>query len=400
MAATSSWASLQAELAKKKATLSSAAATAGAGSSQGQQQSKYVRRGDLLAGSSLSAPTASSVTPSSVVAAAPAVPSSAPSDRQVSTSSQIDVEANLRAAGQPVRLFGEDDVQRAERARRLALAGERKPAEEDTDSAPPAAKRRKIEEASDAKEDDTKTGQSSRSRSGSKERMPSEAKKDEGKKKEERRTRAYDALKYKPKALVIAGFPNTVKPPAPASSSSSSAGAGLPSEADAATEIQVGTEPDEHKFCYKWIRGTLNEWEDELKSRPGVESSSAKGRDDEAMWKQSCDYVAPLLKRLKERTLDEDIRKLVVEIAGNCLAREYAAAGDAYVRLAIGNARWPIGVTAVGLHERASREKVYEGKQSHVMHNEESRKFVTILKRLITTSQRMYPTAPSKMLLS
>jgi pre-mRNA-splicing factor 18 len=153
---------------------------------------------------------------------------------------------------------------------------------------------------------------------------------------------------------------------------------------------------NQHKYAYKWIRGMLNEWEDELATRSAAEAMSARGREEASLWQQSTQYVRPLLRRLRSKSVPADILKLVVEIVGHCEDREYAVAGDAYVRLAIGNAAWPIGVTAVGLHERAAREKVYEGRQAHVMHNEESRKYVTILKRLISLAQRKWPAEPSK----
>ena len=38
--------------------------------------------------------------------------------------------------------------------------------------------------------------------------------------------------------------------------------------------------------------------------------------------------------------------------------RNYLHANDIYLRLAIGNSPWPIGVTSVGIHERSAREKV------------------------------------------
>lgn len=40
-------------------------------------------------------------------------------------------------------------------------------------------------------------------------------------------------------------------------------------------------------------------------------------------------------------------------------AREYVKANDAYLRLSIGNAPWPMGVTMVGIHERSAREKIF-----------------------------------------
>ena len=75
-------------------------------------------------------------------------------------------------------------------------------------------------------------------------------------------------------------------------------------------------------------------------------------------------------------------------------------AGDAYIRLAIGNAAWPIGVSAVGLHERAAREKVAEGIQAHVMNDEAQRKYITTIKRLVSFAQQKYPSDPSRSLTS
>lgn len=73
---------------------------------------------------------------------------------------------------------------------------------------------------------------------------------------------------------------------------------------------------------------------------------------------------------------------------------------DAYIRMAIGNAAWPIGVSAVGLHERAARQKVAEGIQAHVMNDEAQRKYITTLKRLVSFAQGKYPTDPSRMMSS
>jgi pre-mRNA-splicing factor 18 len=50
------------------------------------------------------------------------------------------------------------------------------------------------------------------------------------------------------------------------------------------------------------------------------------------------------------------------------------------------------------LHERAAREKVGEGKVAHAMNDEEQRKYITSIKRLMTFCQKRYPADPSKML--
>jgi hypothetical protein len=111
----------------------------------------------------------------------------------------------------------------------------------------------------------------------------------------------------------------------------------------------MGATPDAHAYVAVYWKGLLHEWQD--------------AAADAALWAQSAQWLAPLLRRLRARDVPADMLKLLVEISRAAEAREYAAAGDAYVRLAIGNARWPIGVTAVGIHDRAAREKVHEGKQ-------------------------------------
>ena len=92
-----------------------------------------------------------------------------------------------------------------------------------------------------------------------------------------------------------------------------------------------------------------------------------------------------------------DIERALWCIVKAMKARNYREAGDLYVRVAIGNAAWPIGVTMVGIHERAHRSKITETIQSgaHVMQDEQTRKYLQSVKRLITFAQRKYPTAPS-----
>ena len=62
--------------------------------------------------------------------------------------------------------------------------------------------------------------------------------------------------------------------------------------------------------------------------------------------------------------------------------RNYMYANDVYLRLAIGNAPWPIGVTSVGIHERSAREKIShvmnQHGQAHIMNDEATRKFLQV----------------------
>ena len=177
------------------------------------------------------------------------------------------------------------------------------------------------------------------------------------------------------------------RPPAPPPT------AGTAARASSVAALPVGATPDAAAYVAVYWKGLLHEWEDEA---AGASAGAGAPADEAATLAQSRLYLKPLLARLRARNVPPDMLKLLAELTRACEAREYAAAGDAYVRLAIGNARWPIGVTAVGIHDRAAREKVQEGKQAHVMHDEESRKFVTIIKRLMSFAQRKYPAEGSR----
>ena len=79
--------------------------------------------------------------------------------------------------------------------------------------------------------------------------------------------------------------------------------------------------------------------------------------------------------------------------------REYVRANDAYIKCAIGNMPWPMGITGTGVHERQGRQHIQSGKISHVMNDETQRKYLQSIKRLMTFSQRALPADPSKCVL-
>ena len=72
--------------------------------------------------------------------------------------------------------------------------------------------------------------------------------------------------------------------------------------------------------------------------------------------------------------------------------REYVKAHDQYMLMAIGNAPWPIGVTAVGIHDRTGRERIGSNKIAHIMDDEGTRKYLNAVKRLLTYVQKSFPT--------
>nr|XP_043610540.1 pre-mRNA-splicing factor 18 [Erigeron canadensis] len=152
---------------------------------------------------------------------------------------------------------------------------------------------------------------------------------------------------------------------------------------------------DEDKILV-FFKKLLIEWNQELDEMSEVEKRTAKGKSTFATFKQCARYLNPLFKFCRKKVLPDDIRKALMLVVNCCMERDYLAAMDHYIRMAIGNAPWPIGVTMVGIHERSAREKIYTNSVAHVMNDETTRKYLQSVKRLMTFCQRRYPTMPSK----
>lgn len=144
----------------------------------------------------------------------------------------------------------------------------------------------------------------------------------------------------------------------------------------------VKTDPDKlYPLIYYALKRTLKEWEESMDERPGVSlpfctivrwtecsaehvKQSMPGKLAAATQVQSADYLKPLFKMLRSRVCRRGVADAVLTIVGQSLPsdmltriaeivhymqkREYQKANDSYLRLSIGNAPWPIGVTMVG----------------------------------------------------
>lgn len=98
---------------------------------------------------------------------------------------------------------------------------------------------------------------------------------------------------------------------------------------------------------YFGIKKVLKEWEQSMAERPDSVKRSQQGKLAAATQMQSGEYLKPLFKQLRKRELEPDVLRNIAEIVHFMQKREYLRANDAYLRLSIGNAPWPIGVTMV-----------------------------------------------------
>lgn len=103
-----------------------------------------------------------------------------------------------------------------------------------------------------------------------------------------------------------------------------------------------------YPIIYYTLKGLLRDWEQALSERPSEVRQSNQGKLVAATQVQSAEYLKPLFKQLRQRSVLPDVLARLAEIVHYVQKREYRNANDSYLQLSIGNAPWPIGVTMVG----------------------------------------------------
>ena len=250
-----------------------------------------------------------------------------------------EIEKKLKSRGHPIRLFGENDRQRMSRLKLLEVREEDRSGGQRNDFYELLEKQRN-EEGTEEDENDTEGANRKRGKMEIK-----------SIKEIEKLNRAL-LMKDRPKALYL-------------------------------LEIFFNT--------------LLQEWQSDLDSRAEEVKKSTSGRMASATFHQTREYLNPFFVMLNKDDLSGDILSHVVDIVGFLQDREYVRANDTYLRLSIGNAPWPIGVTMVGIHERSAHEKINTGTVAHALNDEVTRKWIQSIKRLMTFCQKVHPPSdPSK----
>lgn len=147
------------------------------------------------------------------------------------------------------------------------------------------------------------------------------------------------------------------------------------------------------KYLYRqlasYLTMVLTEWQNALAREEKRDTFASKAAVNAMV--QSKENMTPLFRKFEKGDLDESILEPVVEIVKAAQERRYVDANDGYLRLSIGKAAWPIGVTMVGIHERSAREKIGEENKGHVMGDEVTRKFLQSIKRCLSFAQVRWP---------
>ncbi|RYP78308.1 hypothetical protein DL770_006907 [Monosporascus sp. CRB-9-2] len=188
----------------------------------------------------------------------------------------------------------------------------------------------------------------------------------------------------------------------------------LVDEADMKVPETVPQSKEERKYLFRQLASyftmVLREWEAALAREHQQQAAQQKQGEDGSPTRQqqqqltfaskaainamtsSRDNMRPLFRRFEQGDLEDDILRPMVEIVRAAQERRYVDANDGYLRLSIGKAAWPIGVTMVGIHERSAREKLHAGgERSHIMGDEVTRKYLQSIKRCLTFAQVRWP---------
>jgi len=168
-------------------------------------------------------------------------------------------------------------------------------------------------------------------------------------------------------------------------------------EKDMKVELKVPKDKGGREFLFRQLASyftmVLQEWDDTLARRSADVKNSYKGKQVYYAMVQARENLRPLFKKMENYDLEDGILEPVVEIVHAAQERRYVDANDGYLRLSIGKAAWPIGVTMVGIHERSAREKLHESDKNaaHIMSDEITRKYLQSIKRCLSFAQTRWP---------
>ncbi|KAL2834752.1 hypothetical protein BJY01DRAFT_80163 [Aspergillus pseudoustus] len=159
---------------------------------------------------------------------------------------------------------------------------------------------------------------------------------------------------------------------------------------------KVPKDTEGRQFLFRQLASYFNmvlfEWELALAKRDVSVKQSLQGRQAYNAMVQSRENMTPLFRKFEKTDIDDSVLEHILEIVHKAQLRRYVDANDAYLRLSIGKAAWPIGVTMVGIHERSAREKLHQGdKQAHILSDEVTRKYLQSIKRCLSFAQTRWP---------
>jgi len=150
-----------------------------------------------------------------------------------------------------------------------------------------------------------------------------------------------------------------------------------------------GEKPTVENDVSTWIKKMFVLWAKRIDGFSDVDEGRgpSEQQKEKGRFRQAKEYMKPLRKRLRSCELPADILESLSIIAELVRNREYGCANAEYMKLAIGNAAWPLGVTKTSVHTRPADEKIKDCTQASNVNDETVRKYLQMVKRLITVAE-------------
>lgn len=137
----------------------------------------------------------------------------------------------------------------------------------------------------------------------------------------------------------------------------------------------------------RFLLQTLREWGESLP--PLVERNPDDTYQDAVSFLRTQRELKPLLSQIRTDKVPSDIFESLLRISHLASERRYVDCNTEYLKLAIGNKPWQVGVGNVFIQERSSLDRIATA--SHLLNEETTRRFVQSVKRLITKAEQFHP---------
>lgn len=200
------------------------------------------------------------------------------------------------------------------------------------------------------------------------------------------------------------------------------------------TSLLVNDQVKTKRLITLFIKRLLNKWKNDLNNNENNKEDDTEDRKSfsREQYYTCCNLLESLFKLLKSTddgsekessssSLSMELLTCITTICFYMQKREYLKANDMYLRLTIGNATWPIGISMLGIKKEKEKEKekenpstpvststssstplitpsissIIQGKREDtkkgMLVDESTRKWIQSLKRLISYCQIVYP---------
>ncbi|KAH3684062.1 hypothetical protein WICPIJ_004964 [Wickerhamomyces pijperi] len=140
----------------------------------------------------------------------------------------------------------------------------------------------------------------------------------------------------------------------------------------------------------KCIKTILKVWEHSIESSAAELSTLASKQDRLSLLTDTKISLFRLCVQLRKSTVSTSIQISLLTIFLHIQRFEFREATQSYMKLSIGNVAWPIGVVNVSIHSRSNQSRLHGKDEANIMISEETRRWITAIKRLITFMEENY----------